>query len=103
MVNLLFSRILSKLSLTYSIRCSMLSSDLCWYFKFLTHFKISNSCFKEELIDHKMLFHAAPPESFELSLTNSYGIDNNINGKLVWKWLCFLSSKRVKEITLLIF
>jgi len=98
--NLLCFHILSKLSLTHAVRCSLLSRRWKYLWIVLPHLKVSSLCFKEEVIDHMMLFHSGPLESFELSLTDSYGIDNNINGKLFWRWLCFASAKRVKEITL---
>lgn len=100
--SLLCSHILSKLSLVDAIRCSSLSSRWRYLWIFLPHLKISNLCFKEKVIDHVKIFHSTSLESFEVSFTDSYGIDNNIHvhAKLFWKWLCFASSKKVKEITL---
>jgi len=98
--NLLCSHILSKLSLPHAIRCSLLSRRWRYLWIVLPHIKISSPCFKGKVLDHMMLFHSGPLESFELSFTDSYGIDNNTNAKLFWRWLCFASAKKVKEITL---
>lgn len=98
--NLLCSHILSKLSLPHAIRCSLLSRRWRYLWIVLPHIKISSPCFKGKVLDHMMLFHSGPLESFELSFTDSYGIDNNTNAKLFWRWLCFASAKKFKEITL---